>query len=51
VPAPGGGDDFIGICGPDEGLWAFVVLGKEAVDGGLKIDERMEDAAFEAAVD
>ncbi len=50
VPAPDGGDDFIRIGGPDEGLWAFVVLGEEAVDGGLKVDERMEDAAFEAAV-
>lgn len=49
VPASDGGDDFIGIGGPDEGLWAFVVLGKEAVDGGLKIDERVEDA-FESAV-
>jgi hypothetical protein len=26
------------------------VLGKEAVDGGLKVDERVEDAASEAAV-
>ena len=26
------------------------MLGKEAVDGGLKVDEREEDAAFEAAV-
>jgi len=50
VPASDGGDDFIRISGPDEGLWAFVVVGKEAVDGGLKVDERVEDAAFEAAV-
>ena len=50
VPAPDGGDNFIWIGGPDEGLWAFVVLGKEAVDGCLKVDERVEDAAFEAAV-
>ena len=26
------------------------MLGKEGVDGGLKVDERMEDVAFEAAV-
>ena len=50
VPASDGGDDFIGIGGPDEGLWAFVMLGEEAVDGGLKVDERVENAAFEAAV-
>ena len=49
MPAPDGGDDFIGIGFPDERLWAFIVLGEESVDGGLKVDERMEDAAFEAA--
>ena len=26
------------------------MLDQETVDGGLKVDERMEDAAFEAAV-
>ena len=50
VPAPYGGDDFIGIGCPYEGLWAFIVFGKETVGGRLKVDERMEDAAFEAAV-
>ena len=50
MPASDGGDDFIRISGPDEGLSAFVVVGKEAVDGGLKVDERVEDAAPEAAV-
>ena len=49
VPAPDGGDDFIRIGGPDEGVWALVVLGEEAVDGGLKIDERVEYASFEAS--
>ena len=37
VPASDGGDGFIRISGPDEGLWAFVVVDKEAVDGGLKV--------------
>jgi len=50
VPASDGGDDFIGIGGPNEGFWVFIVLIKEAVDGGLKVDERVEHAAFEAAV-
>ena len=50
VPAPDGGDDFVWICGPNEGLRPFVVLGQEAVDGGLKVDEGMKDAAFEASV-
>ena len=50
MPAPDGGDDLIWLCGPDEWLWAFIVLGKEAVDGRLEVDERVEDAAFETAV-
>lgn len=49
VPASDGGDDFIGIGGPDERFRALVVLGQEAVDGGLKIDERIEDTVFEAS--
>ena len=49
VPASDGGDDFIGIGGPDERFRALIVLGQEAVDGDLKIDERMEDTVFEAS--
>jgi len=36
VPALDGGDDFVGIGGPGEGLWLLVVLGEETVDGGLE---------------
>jgi hypothetical protein len=36
VPAFNGGDDFVGIGGPGEGLWLVVVLNEETVDGGLK---------------
>jgi hypothetical protein len=43
------GDDFIGISVPDEWLGVFVCVGEEAFDGGLEIDERAEDAAFEAS--
>ena len=50
MPAPDGGDDFIGICGPDEGLGVIVGLGEESVDGGLEIDERSEHAALQAAL-
>jgi hypothetical protein len=35
------------ICGPDEGLWGGVGLGKEAIDSDLEIDEGAEDAALE----
>ncbi len=35
-----GGDDFVGVCGPCEGLRFGVGLGEEAVDGGLEVDER-----------
>lgn len=37
MPALDGGDDFVGIGGPGEGLWLLVVLGEEAVDGGLEV--------------
>ena len=37
MPASDGGDDFLGIGGQDEGFRAFVVFGKEAVDGSLRV--------------
>ncbi len=40
-------DDFIRVCSPDEGFWVLIVLGEEPVDGGLEIDDRMEDALFQ----
>ena len=47
MPSLYSGDDFVGICGPDEGLWVGILLGDEAVDGGLQVDDGMENAAFE----
>jgi hypothetical protein len=47
-PALDGGEDGVGGFGPDEGLRLIVGFGDEAVDGGLKVDDRGEDAAFEA---
>jgi hypothetical protein len=35
MPTIGGGDDFVWIGGPDEGLWLLVVIGDQAIDGGL----------------
>src|ERR1700674_2676646 len=48
MPTIGGGDDFVWIGGPDEGLCLLVVVGDEAIDGGLEIDDAFEDAALEA---
>src|SRR4051812_28357746 len=48
VPAYDGGDDLVGVCGPGEGLGVMVGLGEIAVDGGLEVDDRAEDAAFQA---
>ena len=48
VPSSEGGDDFVGVCGPCEGLQFGVGLGEEAVDGGLEVDDGAEDA-FQAA--
>ena len=48
-PAIDGSDDFVGIGGPDKGLWFIVCLGKEAIDGGLEFDDGAEHTALEAA--
>jgi hypothetical protein len=48
VPAPDSGDDLIWVGGPGEGLWSIIGFGDEAIDGGLKVDERVEDAAFQS---
>src|SRR6516225_6128489 len=49
-PAPDGGDDPVGVGGPDERLGRIVGLGEEAVDGGLEVDDRLEHAAFEPSL-
>ena len=49
MPTSDGGDDAVGIGGPDEGLWIGILLGNEAVDCSLEVDQRMEGAAPEAA--
>jgi hypothetical protein len=46
-PSVAGGDDGCGVRAPDEGLGALVVLVDEAVDGGLEIDDRAEDAVLQ----
>ena len=48
MPASDGSDDFVGIGGPGEGLRLLVVLGEKAIDGGLEVDDGVEDAAFQA---
>jgi len=50
APSCCSGDDFVGIGGPDERLRLLVVVGDEAVDGGLKVDDAPEDAALEATL-
>ena len=51
VPTIDGGDDFIWICGPDEGLGLVIGVGDEAADGGLEFDDRAKDAALEKVLD
>ena len=50
VPSFDSGDNFVGIGGPGEGFWLFIVFGDEAVDGGLEVDDGVEHAAFQAAL-
>ena len=47
VPSSDGGDDFVGVFGPGEGLWRLIVFRQVAVDGGLEVDDALEDAALE----
>lgn len=48
MPAPHGSDNVVGICLPDEWAWFLVMLLNEAVDDGLKVDDGVEDAVFQA---
>ena len=48
MPAPDGGDDFVGVGGPCEGLGVGIMLVEEAVDCGLEIDDGSEDAPLES---
>jgi hypothetical protein len=50
MPAPDGGDDFVGIGDPLEGFGLSVVVVEEAVNGGLKVDDGAEDAALDPAL-
>ena len=47
MPTFNGGDNFVWIGGPRKWFRALVGFGDEAIDGGLEIDERMEDAPVE----
>ena len=47
VPSFHGSNDLVWIGGPGKGFGVFVGFGDEAIDGGLEIDERVEDATFE----
>ena len=44
MPTPDGGDDFVGIGGPREGVGLLIVLFKEAVDRGLQVGDGAKDA-------
>lgn len=48
MPSGDLGDDAVGVGGPDEGFGLGVVLGEVAVDGGLEVDQGVEDATLQA---
>lgn len=49
-PSVPGGDDVVGVGFPDEGLRLVgIVFANEALDRGLEIDHRVEDAVLEPA--
>jgi len=49
MPPIDGGDDVIGVGGPDERFSVVIVFLKKAFDSSLKVDDRMEDVAPEPA--
>ncbi len=49
IPAVNGSDNLVGIGGPDESLGLFIVFFDEAVDCGLKIDNRVQHAMSETS--
>ena len=38
-PVFDGGENALGIGGPDKGLWICVGVGEEAIDGSLEVIE------------
>ena len=46
MPSFDGGDDFVRILGPAEGMRVCIGLGEEALDGGLEFRDGAEDATF-----
>ena len=46
MPSFDSGDYFVGIGGPGEWFGLVVMLGDEAIDGGLEVDDGVEHAAF-----
>jgi hypothetical protein len=46
VPASDGGDDFVGVIGPSEGVRVGVGLDEEAIDGRLQGDEGVKHTRF-----
>ena len=49
MPSFDGGDDFVGVCSPFEGVGIIVGLVEKPIDGGREFADGSEDAALEAA--
>ncbi len=47
MPSPDGSDDFVWICRPREGHQTGIGPSNVSVDGGLKINHRVEDPSLE----
>jgi len=47
VPAFDSSDNSVRVFSPEEGFGFSIVLGEEAVDGGLQIGKGAKDAALE----
>ena len=49
MPASDGGDDLVGVLGPDEGFGLLIVLVEEPVDRRLQVGDGAKDTALEPA--
>jgi hypothetical protein len=50
MPSFDGGDDFVGVGCPYEGFGLGIGFCNEAVDGGLEIDDGVEDAPLQSSL-
>lgn len=49
VPTPYGSDDLVWVGIPDKRPRVLIMLLYEAIDGGLEVDDRVDNVVFQAS--